>query len=93
MYWISAKFWIIAFNRALEIINTGTTKGFDFADDICALAGGTDIKASVDSLQHKINLLTKWGSSCGLTFSPAKSILYTENLNCPVHRICILQSS
>ena len=70
----SAKFWIIAFDRAIEIINSGTTKGFGFADDICVLAGGSDIRASTDALQHKINLLTKWGDTCGLKFSPAKSI-------------------
>ena len=70
----SAKFWIIAFNKAIEIINLGTTKGYGFADDICILAGGSDVQASVDALQHKINLLTKWGSTCGLVFSPVKSI-------------------
>ena len=70
----SAKFWIIAFDKAIEIINSGTTTGFGFADDICVMAGGTDIRASTDAIQHKINLLTKWGESCGLKFSPAKSI-------------------
>ena len=70
----SAKFWIIAFNRAIEIINSGTTKGYGFVDNICILAGGSDIQASVDAVQHKINLLTKWGNTCGLVFSPAKSI-------------------
>ena len=38
------------------------------------LAGGSDIKVSIDALQHKINLLTKWGDTCGLKFSPEKSI-------------------
>ena len=70
----TAKFWIIAFNKAIEIINSGTTKGYGFADDICVLAGGSDITASIDTLQHKINVLTKWGNTCGLTFSPSKSI-------------------
>ena len=70
----SAKFWIIAFDRALEIINSGTTKGYGFADDLCVLAGGSDINASIDALQHKINLLTKWGGTCNLKFSPAKSV-------------------
>ena len=70
----SAKFWIIAFDKALQIINSGTTTGFGFADDICVLAGGSDINNSVNVIQHKINLLTQWGSSCGLTFSPSKSI-------------------
>ena len=55
-------------------MNSGTTKGYGFADDICILAGGMDIDNSINILQHKINLLTKWGSSCGLTFSPTKSI-------------------
>ena len=29
---------------------------------------------SISILQHKINLLTKWGNTCGLTFSPTKSV-------------------
>ena len=70
----SAKFWIIAFDKALQIINSGTTKGYGLADNICVLEGGSDIHASIDAIQHKINLLTKWGGTCVLTFSPAKSI-------------------
>ena len=70
----SAKFWIIAFDKAIQIINSGTTTGYGFADDICILAGGTDINNSINIIQHKIYLLTKWGSTCGLLFSPSKSI-------------------
>ena len=68
----SAKFWIIAFTKALEIINSGTTKGFGFADDICVLAGGSNIKASTDALQHKINLLTKWGTHVDSNSNPSQ---------------------
>ena len=64
----SAKFWIIAFDKALQIINSGTTTGFGFADDICVLAGGADINNSVNVIQHKINLLTK---CCLLYTSPS----------------------
>ena len=37
----SAKFWIIAYNHALQIINTHGVTGFGFAGDSCTLIGGT----------------------------------------------------
>ena len=57
----SAKFWIIAFDKAIQIINSGTTKGFGFADDICILAGGSDINNSINVIQHKNKLINKMG--------------------------------
>ena len=39
----SAKFWIIAFDYALDIINTDLTSGQGFADDLCILTQGTDV--------------------------------------------------
>ena len=35
----SAKFWLIAFNRAIEIINTKHIEGNGYADDCSAIAG------------------------------------------------------
>ena len=37
----SAKFWIIAYNHALQILNTHGVTGSGFADDSCTLIGGT----------------------------------------------------
>ena len=38
----SANFWIIAFDYALDIINTDLTEGQGFADDLCILTQGTE---------------------------------------------------
>ena len=39
----SAKFWIIAFNAAISILNKHWVLGLGFADDRVALIGGTDL--------------------------------------------------
>ena len=39
----SAKLWILAFNEAMEIINSGGIYRVGFADDCCALVGGTNL--------------------------------------------------
>ena len=69
----SAKFWIIAFNRAIEIINQWGTVGQGFADDLCMLRGGKDLNHITNNLQILLNQLCKWGADCNLTFSPAKN--------------------
>ena len=70
----SAKFWIIAFNRAVEIINTRLATGFAFADDLCALPGSNSINFITTRLQRIIDELTIWGSTCGLKFSSEKTV-------------------
>ena len=50
----SAKFWIIAFNKAVEIINQWNTVGQGFADDLCMLKAGKDLNHITNTLQ--INL-------------------------------------
>ena len=37
----SAKLWLVAFDKAIEIINSNGVYGIGFADDCCALVGGT----------------------------------------------------
>ena len=39
----SAKFWIIAFNEAFEILNQRGVYGIGFADDCAALLGGNNL--------------------------------------------------
>ena len=39
----SAKFWIIAFNKAIEILNQRGVYGIGFADDCAALLGGNNL--------------------------------------------------
>ena len=38
----SAKFWVIAFNPAIEIINRQFTLGNGYADDLSVVFGGSD---------------------------------------------------
>ena len=52
----SAKFWIIAFNKAVEIINQWGTIGQGFADDLCMLRGGKDLNHITNTLQILLNL-------------------------------------
>ena len=50
----SAKMWLIAFNKAIEIINSHGIYGVGFADDCCALVGGTSLGYMVHKLKKSI---------------------------------------
>ena len=52
--------------RALEIINSGGIYGVGFADDCCALVGGTNLGYMVQKLQTMLDKLIKWGKTAGL---------------------------
>ena len=75
----SAKFWIIAFNRAVEIINEWGMEGQGFADDLCALTGGTNLEQVIANLQLMLKALEKWGNTNGLIFSPEKTVAMMFN--------------
>ena len=47
----SAKFWIIAFNDAINIINTHGAVGHGFADDCATMIGGTNLHTMMSRLQ------------------------------------------
>jgi ribonuclease HI len=70
----SAKFWIIVFDEALQIINSHTLHGHGFADDLCVMKGGQDMHYTKRKLQKALDRLHSWGTSCGLSFSPQKTI-------------------
>ena len=70
----SAKFWLIAFDTAVQIINRFKVEGNAYADDCGALAGGRRLDHAVGRLQKMLDALTAWGKSCGLQFNPDKSI-------------------
>ena len=61
----SAKLWILAFKKAIEIINSEGVYGVGFADDCCALVGGTNIGYMVQKLQNVLNKLVAWGETAG----------------------------
>ena len=60
----SAKFWIIAFNAAISILN-----------EHGALIGGTNLHQMMSRVQKVITKLKKWGLTCGLTFNPFKTVV------------------
>ena len=64
----------IAFNKAIEIINSHGKYGVGFADDCCALIGGTNLGYMVHKLQKVLNELTDWGKSVGLSFNEKKTV-------------------
>ena len=61
---VSADFWKIAFNPAIEIINSSNTTGFGCADDLIVLRHGYKTDASIKALQTVLN-------SCLLYTSPS----------------------
>ena len=81
----SAKFWLIAFDFAIKIINTYNIEGNGFADDCSALYGGACLDTAIRKLQKMLDSLTKWGRKCGLKFNPEKSVavLFTRSRKTP----------
>ena len=70
----SAKFWIIAFDYALDIINTDMTEGQGFADDLCILTKGSDLNVMQHRMQTVLNQLVAKIQEANLTFSPDKTV-------------------
>ena len=71
----SAKFWIIAFDKAIEIINEYGLQGHGFADDCCAMIGGTNLNHMMSRMQKGIHKLTEWGEEVNLKFNPEKTVV------------------
>ena len=70
----SAKFWLIAFDYAIKIINRHNIEGNGYADDCSALYGGPRLDHAIAQLQKMLDELTAWGKTCGLSFNPEKSV-------------------
>ena len=70
----SAKFWLIAFDYAIKIINRHNIEGNGYADDCSALYGGPRLDHAIARLQKMLDELTAWGKTCGLRFNPEKSV-------------------
>ena len=71
----SAKFWLVAFNMAVKIINSMGCKGTAFADDCAVLVSGTDPNSLVKTMQKTLVSLENWGRKCGLIFNPTKTVV------------------
>ena len=88
----SAKLWILAFNEAMEIINSNGVYGVGFADDCCALIGaliGSNIGYLIQKLQTVIDRLVEWGNKAGLKFNEQKTVVihFTKTRMKPKHFI------
>ena len=70
----SAKFWLIAFDYAIQIINRYNIEGNGYADDCSALYGGRRLDHALKRLQKMLDDLSAWGKTCGLRFNPEKSV-------------------
>ena len=69
----SASFWTIAYNRAVEIVNSRGVTGIVYADDSCTLNGGKDLEQIFRKVGLVLRQLSAWGKTCGLKFNPAKT--------------------
>ena len=70
----SAKFWLVAFNNAIKIINSGNIEGNGYADDCSAVLGGKRLDHIVINMEKMLKNLVEWGNSCKLRFNPAKTV-------------------
>ena len=89
-----AKFWIIAFNEAIEIINKLDVYGNGFANNCVALLGGDKLDHIMSRLQKVVWELEGWGARNGLTFNARKTevIIFTRaTLSAPQlpNRLCM----
>ena len=85
----SAKLWILAFDGAMEIINSGGVYGIGFADDCCAVVGGNNMGFMVHKLQKCVDKLTEWGKNAGLKFNEQKTVAihFTRTKTKPKHQV------
>ena len=70
----SAKFWIVAFNEAINIINQFGALGIGFADNCCILLHRKHINHAMSLIQRIVDQLVAWGNTLGLTFNPTKTV-------------------
>ena len=70
----SAKFWLIAFDEAIQIINSNGITGNGYADDCSALIGGDHPHNMIEQMQTMLERLVTWGLSCGLRFNSQKTV-------------------
>ena len=83
----SAKFWIIAFNRAIEIINSFGAFGNGFADDCVTMIGGKNLRVMMSKLQKVVNAPELWGCTAGLQFNSSQTevVIFTKKRLKPEH--------
>ena len=78
----SAKLWIIAFDPAIQIINEDDIFGQGFVDDCAALIGGENLNDMTTRMNATLKKLVRWGTTCGLSFNPSKTVLLHFKNSC-----------
>ena len=83
----SAKFWIIAFNEAIEKINSHGAFRNGFADDCVTMISGNNLKSMMTNLQKVVSTLEAWGQTAGLKFNFSKTevVIFTKKRLKPEH--------
>ena len=71
----SARFWLVAFDEAIRIINSEGIVGNGYADDCSALIAGTNHHNMIDKMQTMLERLVAWGNICGLRFNAQKTVV------------------
>ena len=70
----SVKFWMVAFNEAINIINQFGALGIGFADDCCILLHRKHVNHTMSLIQRIVDQLVTWSNTMGLTFNPTKTV-------------------
>ena len=70
---LSAKFWTLAFDDAVDIINKRGMFGQAYADDCSLMICGTDLEFMYKRTSQVLMQLSEWGHTVGLTFNPHKT--------------------
>ena len=71
----SAKFWVIAYDDAVDILNEHRVFGQVFADDSIAMKGGKNLHQMMSRIQKVVAELEKWGEERGLKFNASKTVV------------------
>ena len=77
----SAKFWVIAYDDAVLILNEYRIFGQVFADDSIAMKGGKNLHQMMSRLQKVVTHLEDWGKERGLKFNATKTevVIFTKS--------------
>ena len=71
----SAKFWVIAYDDAVHILNEHRVFGQVFADDSIAMKGGKNLHQMMRRIQKVVTDLEEWGQERGLKFNATKTVV------------------
>jgi hypothetical protein len=69
----SAKFWLIASDEAVHIINKYDIEGNAYADDCSAVLEGKRIDYVIRKLDKMLGEVIEWGRKCNLKFNEKKA--------------------